>query len=248
VIIGASFGMGKELAHLLADAGYTLGLAARRTSLLNDLADELDTDTFIKKIDISKPVAAARLLQELIDSMGGVDLVVITAGMWRDIDEFEQEDDYKAHFSINFAAEKKAIDTNVVGFTAMCSVALNNFLCQRSGHLVAITSIDALRGNAACPIYSATKSFDSKYLEGIRYKMRERRLPIAITEIRPGYVSTYDVPENAYWVTTPQEAAKQIFKAIRNKQKVAYVSKRWAIVGALMRILPDWLYTSIGGL
>lgn len=80
IIIGASSGIGKELAKILSKNQYILGLAARRVELLNNLQDELKTETYVKYIDISKPEEAMNNLSELIDEMKDVDLIVITSG------------------------------------------------------------------------------------------------------------------------------------------------------------------------
>ena len=80
VIIGASSGIGKELAKTLALNGYVVGLAGRRLKLLSDLQSELSSPSYIKSLDVSNSAEAIALLRELIAEMNGVDLFVISAG------------------------------------------------------------------------------------------------------------------------------------------------------------------------
>src|SRR5664280_1292452 len=79
-IMGASSGMGKELANILSGDDYIVGLAARRTDLLDELQKGLPNKSFIKQIDLSKPEDAEIKFKEMIGEMGGIDLVVISAG------------------------------------------------------------------------------------------------------------------------------------------------------------------------
>jgi len=84
IIIGASSGIGRELAKILYHNDYVLGLAARRYELLTQLQNELSADhdaiPCLRRIDISNQEEAMRQLTELINEMGGVDLIVISSG------------------------------------------------------------------------------------------------------------------------------------------------------------------------
>ncbi len=81
IIIGASSGIGAQLARDLAENGYSLGLVARRRNLLDLVAATLPTRTITKVVDLNDPDEARRRLAVLIDEMGGVDLFVISSGV-----------------------------------------------------------------------------------------------------------------------------------------------------------------------
>lgn len=178
IIIGASSGIGKELAKILSKNQYILGLAARRVELLNNLQDELKTETYVKYIDISKPEEAMNKLSELIDEMKNVDLIVITSGTGH------------INHELDWQKEKETIDVNVSGVTAMINVALKYFIKKNSGHLAVISSVAALRGGRESPAYNASKAYISNYLEGIRCKVKKSGMNITVTDIRPGLVDT----------------------------------------------------------
>jgi short-subunit dehydrogenase len=231
IIIGASAGIGRALAKELAQRGYTLGIVARRIELLRKLQRELPAGSYIKGIDVTQTEEARALLAELIDKMGSVDLIVISAGVIFQDPTWEQEID--------------TIKVNVLGFSAMLNYAFNYFYDRGSGHIVGISSVAAIRGGCSSPVYNASKAFDSNLMHGLRIKARRMGAKIHITDIKPGHVSTsmLDGQRGAFWVIPTEKAALQIARAIEKKRKHAYITKRWTIVAWMMQLLPDWLYS-----
>lgn len=231
VIIGATSGIGRELAKVLSREGYALGLTGRRIELLHSLQDELPTAAHVARMDVSRPDAAIRQLEQLIERMGGMDLLVISAGVG-----FINTD-------MAWEQERDTIATNVTGFSALAGAGIRHFIRQSSGHLVAISSVAALRGNGAAPAYNASKAFVSNYMEGLRHKVARLKLPVAVTDVRPGFVDTAMARgDRLFWVASPEKAARQIHLAIRRKRPHAFVTRRWRIVGWLLKVLPDWIY------
>jgi len=234
IIIGSSSGIGKELAKVLSQNGYAVGLTGRRVQLLTDLQSELSTESFVKAIDVSQTAEAMQRLEELISEMDGVQLIVINAGVGFINPELEWE------------KEKTTIETNVHGFAAMANVAFKHFLKQSSGHLVGISSIAALRGSGATPAYNASKAFVSNYLEGLRQKAGKLKLPITVTDIQPGLVDTAMAQgEGLFWVAPPEKAARQIFDTIKSRRKHAFVTKRWRLIAWLVKAMPDRVHNKI---
>ena len=234
IVIGATSGIGKELAKTLSEQGYVVGITGRRKHLLEQLQTDLPADSFARDFDISNTNHAIQSLQGLIDEMEGVDLIVISAGTGS-IDP-----------DLPWNKEKETIEVNVSGFTAMANVSIHHFIKQGYGHLVGISSIAALRGGADAPAYNASKAFVSNYLQGLRYKVNKSDLPISITDVQPGFVDTAMAEgEKMFWVASPQEAAAQIYKAIKSKKNHAYITRRWRIIAWLMKYLPDFIYIKL---
>jgi short-subunit dehydrogenase len=229
IIIGASSGIGRELAKILATDHYILGLAARRVELLQQLQEELDTDTYVKYIDISKPGEAMNQLSESITEMKDVNMIIVTSGTGY------------VNRELDWQKEMETIDVNVSGVTSMINVALKYFTEKNSGQLVVISSIAALRGGSDGPAYNASKAYISNYLEGIRCNVKKNKLNITITDIRPGLVNTEMAKgDGLFWVQPVEKAAYQIYTKINKQKDVAYVTKRWCIVAFLMKRIPDW--------
>ncbi len=231
VVIGASSGIGKELAKILASNGYTVGLAARRLDLLTELAHALPPPVFVKAMDVSRPAEAMPLLRELIAEMNGVDLFVVNAGVGfinRDLD---------------WERERETIAVNVSGFVAAVNVAVEHLQARGSGHIVGISSVAALRGHGDAPAYNASKAFMSNYLQGLRQKFSKLNLPIVVTDVQPGFVNTAMAKgDDLFWVASPEKAARQIFAAISQRKKQVYVTTRWRLVAWFLKAVPDWLY------
>ena len=219
IVIGASSGMGRELAKLLSADGYTVGVMARRIDLLHELRSDIGQGVHVKAVDVAETATAMASFKDFIDEMGGVDLVVISAGTG------------ELNRNLEWRLESEIIRTNVEGFAALANVAIHHFIKQRSGHLVGISSIAALRGGRISPAYNASKAFDSNYLEGLRQKVARQRLPITVTDIKPGFVKTaMSKGEGLFWIASPEKAARQIFAAIKRKESVAYVTRRWRLI------------------
>lgn len=234
IIIGASSGIGRELAKILSTNNYIVGLAARRLNLLQNLQKELPNQSFIKYIDISKIAEIEGSLDELIAEIGGLDLIIISSGIGYENDE------------LDWTKEKETIDVNVTGFTMILNHAVKYFISRRKGHVVGISSIGALRGSPTAPAYDASKAFISNYMEGIRCKMKKAKYDITVTDVKPGFVDTDMAKgEGLFWVMPPEIAAQQIYSAIKKKKDKAYITKRWALIALLLKYIPDWLFYKI---
>ena len=233
IVIGATSGIGKELAKILSLNNYVVGMAGRRTELLSNLQREI-SGSYIKRIDVAKSEEAITLLKELIQEMGGMDLIVISSGVGFINPE------------LVWKQEKETIDVNISGFAAIANAAFKYFSNQGSGHIVGISSVAAIRGSGEAPAYNASKAFVSNYLEGLRQKARKSGIAITVTEIQPGFIDTAMAKgEGLFWVSPPGKAARQIFKAINSKKKHAYITKRWRLIALLLKIIPGWIYNKI---
>ncbi|HEY6010150.1 MAG TPA: SDR family NAD(P)-dependent oxidoreductase [Nitrospirota bacterium] len=234
IIIGATSGIGRSLADIFLREGYTVGLAGRRIHLLEEVKNNYPDSVFLKRIDVAQTTEAIDSLETLINEMGGVDIVVVSSGVGF------------INRKLEWQPEKKTIEVNVAGFTAMVNVAMRHFESKGAGHLVGISSIAGLRGSSVAPAYGASKAFISNYLAGMRKKAAQSGLSITVTEIQPGYVDT-DMAKGPglFWVSSPHQAAEQIHDAIRRRKKHVYVTKRWRLIAWLLRIMPDFLHNRI---
>jgi short-subunit dehydrogenase len=229
IIIGATSGLGLALAEQLAQKQWTLGLTGRRTERLDALKSSLKTTTHIQTMDVSQPATAIAQLEDLIQRMGGLDLLIISAGI--------------SHRNANWEQESAIIQINALGFAAMAHTGFSFFMQQGFGHIVGISSISAIRGRAENISYSATKAFVSNYLQGLRQKAMRSKKNITITDILAGWVNTPLIRgggSKRFWVATVDLAASQIITAIQKKKSRAYVIRRWKIIAWFLTLIPDW--------
>ncbi len=231
IIIGATSGIGKGLAEFLVKNNYTVGITGRRTDLLKKLKSQNPDSYCIRSFDITDTKKIAENLEVMTTELGGLDLLIISSGTG---DENE---------TLEFEIEKRTIDTNVSGFTCIADWTFNYFKKQKYGHLVAISSIAGLRGSRQAPAYNATKAYQINYLEGLRQKANHLKTSIFITDIRPGLVDTEMAKgEGLFWVMPVDKVVVQIYKAIRNKKKVVYITKRWGLIASILKKIPRIIY------
>ncbi len=234
IIIGATSGIGKELAKIYSSQGCKVGITGRRENLLQELKKENPDLYFVKSFDISIPFENSKHLEALVSELGGVDLIVISSGVG-----FPNEE-------LDFKIEKDTFNTNIIGVTEIADWAYNYFRKQGSGQIAFITSVAGMRGGRFNPAYSASKAFQINYCEGLRAKAKKSKLPIYVTDIRPGFVDTAMAKSpNKFWVASPEKAARQIYSALNKKKKIAYITKRWIIFAYIMKLLPKWVFDRI---
>ena len=231
IVIGATSGLGKELAKILVDNDYKVGITGRRPELLTELKRYKPEMLLSKAFDVGDAEISVSRLAELVAEIGGLDLLVFSAGTG------------ELNPTLDFAIESDTIRTNVIGFTSIADWTFNYFCQQKQGHFVAISSIGGLRGSRQGPAYNATKGYQINYLEALRQKATFLKLPITITDIRPGFVDTAMAKgDGKFWVAPVDKAARQILNAIIRQQSIVYITKRWLLVAYLLKSLPPFIY------
>lgn len=267
IVMGATSGIGREVAILLAKNGWQVGIAGRRVERLEEVLrlsleegyaasnENIDRDgnakggiVCYKQIDITEKDAPSRLL-ELIKDLGGMDLYFHSSGIgWQ-------------NNQLDIEKEMKTMETNGLGFVRMVDTAFNWFAekdkdsktaetlvhqdtsQEQKYRIACITSIAGTKGLGAAPAYSSTKRFQNHYLECLAQQARMRHLPIAITDIRPGFVKTDLIAGSSYPLQLDAKiVASHIVKAIKNGKEVKVIDWRYAILVALWRLIPRWLW------
>ncbi|MFQ3309942.1 MAG: short-subunit dehydrogenase [Porticoccaceae bacterium] len=229
IIIGASSGIGYQLAVQLATRGYQLGLMARRQERLAELNDRLPGQHFIQVTDLIDADMARTQLAALIEQMGDVELIVVNSGVGA------------SEKILDWTIQSEMIDVNVRGFTAMSMDAMNYFVQRGGGHLVGVSSIAAHFSGGLSLTYNATKAFVSNYLNGMRSRASRSGLPITITTVEPGFIDTPMLQSKPMGTASVEKAVTQIVRAILAKKSHVYITRRWVIVAGLFYILPNWL-------
>ena len=230
IIVGASSGIGHDLAIILSKNDYKVGLLARREKEILDLKATNNEAFETAVFDVTAAEIEQKLF-EMVSKLEGLDLLIITAGIG-DINE-----------NLDIKIDINTISTNVLGFTKVAVWAFSFFQNQKHGHLVAISSIAGLRGSKNTTSYNATKAFQINYLEGLTQKAVASKLPIYISDIRAGLVQTAMAKgDGLFWVCPRDKAANQIYKGITTHKKILYVSKRWTIIAHILKMIPNWIY------
>lgn len=230
IIIGASSGIGKELALLYAARGARVAITGRRAALLEAVRQECPEQIITRCFDTTLNDSRAQL-ESLIGELGGMDLLIYNAGYG------------EASPELAWDTEQLTVGTNVLGFAALVNYGFNWFCRQGYGHLALTSSVAGVRGNSWAPAYSASKAFMSNYAEGLQIKATRLKKDIVITDIRPGFVDTKLLKwKKRFCMSSPQKAARQIVAAIDRKKRIVYITRRWWLIALLMKLLPYPLY------
>ena len=230
IIIGATSGIGREVALVYIAQGWTVGVAGRREAELESLRAMAPEQVFTQVLDVTKDDAAEHL-QTLIDKVGGMDLFLLSSGIG------------KQNYTLDTEIELTTAATNVEGFIRMTNAAYHYFEKQGHGHLAVISSIAGTKGLGAAAAYSATKGFQHMYMDALDQLSRMQKLNINFTDIRPGFVDTPLLanPKQFFWVLPPEKAVRAIVRAIDRRRGVATITCRWALIAPIMRLLPTRL-------
>ena len=242
IIVGASSGIGFEVARQLLAEGWKIGIAARREELLMELKSEAPERVEVMTIDITKADAEERLMS-LIERLGGMHLYVHVSGIG------------KQNRTLEPGIELQTVETNAVGFTRMIGAAYRYFANLPSltgeesveGHIAAISSIAGTKGLGPAPSYSATKALQATYLEALEQQAHQRGLSIKITDIRPGFVDTALLNDSFPYpmLMRPEKVAREIVRSINKKRSVRIIDWRYRILTAFWRLIPRCLWRMI---
>ena len=229
IVIGASSGIGREVALQLMRQGWTLGVAARRADLLESIGAAAT-----EQIDVTQEDAAEKL-RNLIEKMGGMDLFFYASGIGRQNRELQED------------IELATMQTNALGFTRMIGEAYRYFAEQGEGHIAAITSIAGTKGLGPAPAYSATKAMQNTYLQALEQQAIARGLRIGFTDIRPGFVDTALLSGDFHYpmMLKPEKVAREIVCAINAKKHIRVIDWRYRLLTACWRMIPNCIWRRI---
>ncbi len=232
VIVGASSGIGREVAKLLIADGWRLGIAARREEPLLELkAQAASGSVEVMCLDVTKPDAGERL-QSLIERLGGIDLYFHASGIGKQNRVLEED------------IELQTLETNALGFTRMLGVAYRYFAEKGRGHIAAITSIAGTKGLGPAPAYSATKALQATYMQALEQQAHQRNLNICFTDIRPGFVDTALLNDSFRYpmLMSPEKVAKDIVRSIYLRRHIRVIDCRYRILTFFWRLVPNWIW------
>ncbi len=226
IVIGASSGIGREVALLLIRQGWTVGVAARRVELLQDMGAAA-----VERIDVTAE-DATKQLQALMEQLGGMDLFFYASGIGKQNRELRED------------IELQTMATNGMGFIRMIGEAYRYFAKQGTGHIAAITSIAGTKGLGPAPSYSATKAMQNTYLQALEQQATARGLNIRFTDIRPGFVDTALLSGDFHYpmMLKPDKVSKEILCAINHKEHIRVIDWRYRILTVLWRGIPRFVW------
>ena len=231
IIIGATSGIGREVALIYIAQGWKVGVAGRREAELEALRAAYPEQVSAQVLDVTHEDAHEKL-QALIELVGGMDVFLLSSGIGKQNPTLERE------------LELATAATNVEGFIRMTNAAFHYFERQGHGHLAVISSIAGTKGLGAAPAYSATKGFQNIYIDALDQLARMQKLNIRFTDIRPGFVATPLLNDKKKYPMLMEApiVALDIVSAIEKKKRVAIIDWKYRILVGFWRLIPKWIW------
>ena len=179
LITGASSGIGKEFARILASRGWDLIIAARSTDKLNALKDELsNVNVRVITIDLSREQDAYDLYEHLQDEK--IDFLINNAG-------FGAYGEFK---DVPLELEMKLVHTNVCSLHILTKLFLQDMIARDSGAILNVGSMAGFSAGPKMSSYYASKNYVVRLTEAIHEELRRNKSKVKVSVLCPGPVST----------------------------------------------------------
>ncbi len=232
-VVGGSSGIGAAVARELVYRGATVAVSARRKEQLRDVARG---DMLVLPADVtdaaSVAAAAARLRQEL----GPIDLAVLSAGYWKQMDPADWDTDvFDRHIRVN-----------LIGMSNAIAAVLPAMLRRRSGTIAGIASVAGYRGLAGAEAYGATKAAQINLLESLRVHLA--RTGVQVTTVCPGFVRTDLTAGNPFpmpFIIEADHAARSICDGLERDRPEIVFPARMALLMKTARLVPARAWTAL---
>lgn len=236
MITGASGGIGRAMAVEYAKRGHALGLLARRTDKLEELAAELrrahDARVELAALDVADYATVAPVVDALRDRLGGLDVMVANAGITA----------VNRTGGGNVEVDAGVIRTNLLGGIATIDAAARHFRAAKRGQLVGVSSVSAFMPIPGSGAYSASKAGFTSYLVAARSELKKHG--ITVSTVHPGWVKTDITPgmEKYPFLVEADVAAREIVTALeRGAPDVVVPAFPWKALVPAMKLLPSAL-------
>lgn len=234
LIVGATSAMAAEVARLYAGRGASLVLTGRNPVRLAAVGDDLRVrgaaSVETEVLDVLDRDRHAAVVQRAF--AGRLDVVLLAHG--------DLPDQQRCQTDPREAA--RALELNLVATVELLTLLASGFAAQRSGTIAVITSVAGDRGRQSNYVYGAAKAGVSVFLSGLRQRLRGAG--VRVVTLKPGFVDTpmtAHLPRNPL-ASSPQRAARAIYRAIESPRDVAYIPWFWRPVMAVIRAVPESLF------
>ncbi len=236
VIFGATSAIAQETAKLMAADGHCLFLVGRKPERLAEIAQDLrvrgaaSVDTLV--MDVNDVLKHETVLQTILNTLGGLDLVFIAHGTLGDQKACEA----------SYADTLRELTTNFLSVVSILTPIANHFEARRAGHIAVISSVAGDRGRQSNYVYGTAQGAKSIFLQGLRNRLAPHG--VAVTTIKPGFV---DTPMTAavrknFLFAQPRTVGAKIYAALKQKKDVVYVPGFWRWILFVVTHIPEKIF------
>jgi short-subunit dehydrogenase len=232
-LVGATRGMGRALARLLAERGVPIVLLGRDVRELAASARDLEARGAPRPVahavcDLALPPGFGDALDAADRALGGFDTLIVTGGL------FDRQDDLAA----DPARLERLLHVNFTGTAVLCQMAAERLAARGGGTICAFSSVAGDRARRSNYLYGASKAGLSAFLDGLGHAYADRGVRVVC--VKPGFVKTgmtagLPVPPFA---GEPEDVARTVLAAIERGREVVYAPAAWRLVMLVIRALP----------
>jgi short-subunit dehydrogenase len=236
LITGASTGIGKAMAKMLAKENCSLALLARRGELLDELAGQIRTkNQNIKSYvcDVAKPGEVKEVFTEIGKHFNKIDIAILNAG----VGSKSSAEDY------SYENAKNTFNVNVLGIVNCVENLLPDFIKRKAGMIVGVSSLADARGWQGSGFYCASKAAATILLENLRVELKP--FNVKVITVKPGFVETPMTAKNKFpmpILMSAEKAAKIIISGIKKEKRTIQFPLPTVLGAKFMRIVPDFLF------
>jgi short-subunit dehydrogenase len=235
-VTGASRGIGRSLAELLAARGATVGLAARSADQLEALARKLPGTPYELQCDVTSAESVQRAVHAFVGRAGGIDLLVANAGITH----------YAPFRDQPLADAERMTSVNWLGTMYTVHAALPHLLEQPSGHIVIVSSGAGLRSFPSAAVYGATKAAQRMFGEALRHELAGTG--VSLTVVYPGEIATslhdHEKDTMPSWyrggpkAVAPEKLAARILDAVEQDRRALHYPPIVRLLGTIHNVAP----------
>ena len=236
LITGASSGIGYGLARALASEKCNLVLLARRKNLMDELAASLKESgsNFLSvKCDVTNKEEVRSAIDEVKNRFGIIDIAILNSGIGKNT----TVQNLRASDAIG------VFNVNVFGVLNFIEFLLPDFIKNKQGMIVGISSLAEVRGFTKSGAYSASKAALSIFLESIRVELK--KYGVKVLTVKPGFVRTPMTDKNNFkmpFLINLDKAVSIIINGIKKEKRIIQFPFPTVIGAKILKILPDSLF------
>lgn len=233
-LVGASEGLGREVAFCLSRAGAEVIVSARSEDRLKELVAELPGKASYITVDVANRAA----VEAAAEQAGDIDGVVYLAGVYWPM---------KAQEWDNEKADMMG-EVNFLGASRVVGSVIKSMVAKNAGHIVLVGSLSGFRGLPGAIGYCSSKAGMMSLAESMQADLRTS--PIEVQLVNPGFIKTRLTEKNDFnmpFIMSPEDAAKEVFEHMNTDAFKKSFPMMFSWVFRLSQFMPDWMYYRLFG-